>query len=743
MRAWMTSTWVLLLALSAPACGPGAAVDAGGAAEGDRIERTIVTLRDGRPEVRTEVVTRAQVQAEMDARAGWGAGAEDGLGTAASAIGVDGSCAGSSLWLFDGPAGGAYSHELCLAGTGTLPMNVWQHPVVSFWPGIDPGMLSHPTASCTTVQCPAQDFPAWGPWANTWPGFSLSDLVSLYALPQFPRTWDGVHQFVVADDLMSQQQVEALVTGTGGASGIPVDFVWSADTWSVLGSWQAPAPAVPPVAGHYAPMSSLATYGYVRCVEDADCGLPGYKCQTFPQSLVSWVVGEYIDGDGNPEAVCQDQGIAQHKTCKGPTGATDCAITIAAGVTTMVPGTCTVPPGMQNGTCSLDGTQLQAIEYAYWHDKHPGWLLYTSQVDDYTHVAWVEGATPFDISNPAVANELLGRIQHWPWLSSFGALSLDTVVLANYYGAHYTCTAPNGGGACTSWSVPSVYTSGGQQLSLNGNENFNLGYCSGWGGYCDLAWTTMVTQWLGRVRDEMHKIGLNLVINIGYGYASSYMGSSYYAFIPPTDGTLQQVFGIVDGVFDERGFTNGQQRSACSWATWRYNGLANCGYGPPRSDWSDYASYMSQVQALGKPYFSKNDYPGLGNASSMSDPSIQWVLASHLMARGTSSTFAAESLFMGDDGSSSDYAYMDPSQPNTFLYQGLGPASLPIGHPCQAQQSPSPNLFTREYSGGLVVVNADSSAPYTVDLPWSSQPVTLQPENGGVYLAPSTTYYCP
>jgi hypothetical protein len=92
------------------------------------IERTIVTLlADGSERVSTQQIRAADHQAELAAHAQFVAGtASRGTGegqTTQSLASVDGSCAGSSMWIFDADNNaigtGLFSHEICFFKSST------------------------------------------------------------------------------------------------------------------------------------------------------------------------------------------------------------------------------------------------------------------------------------------------------------------------------------------------------------------------------------------------------------------------------------------------------------------------------------------------------------------------------------------------------------------------------------------------------------------------------------------------
>jgi hypothetical protein len=114
---------------------------------------SVHTNADGTTDVTYSTITLEQELAENAARAKQFEVNADGLGTAAEAIMVDGTCASQSLWVFDQTDGGG--NRLCLDGPGAADLasfcrlrfrNVcffdWSMAVRSYWPGTEDGFFS-------------------------------------------------------------------------------------------------------------------------------------------------------------------------------------------------------------------------------------------------------------------------------------------------------------------------------------------------------------------------------------------------------------------------------------------------------------------------------------------------------------------------------------------------------------------------------------------------------------------------
>ncbi|MHB1845210.1 MAG: putative glycoside hydrolase [Deltaproteobacteria bacterium] len=215
----------------------------------------------------------------------------------------------------------------------------------------------------------------------------------------------------------------------------------------------------------------------------------------------------------------------------------------------------------------------------------------------------------------------------------------------------------------------------------------------------DPAYVTAVLGWLSAFRAKLHALSppLALIPN--------------FSFDDPTDPNVQTALGSIDGVVDEQGFTNwGSGASRLTGATWTH-----------------WVAFIEQVQALGMPYYSINQ------AGTVDQATLQWVLASYLMAKEHS-----ESIFVS-------------------TVQGYGTAlwypefAAPIGHPCAPYRT-GQGYALRSYSGGIALVNPAATGTVSVPLPAGetfddlygnqvSSPVSL-PASSGMILVVSGAPRC-
>lgn len=576
--------------------------------------------------------------------------------------------------------------------------------------------------------------------------------------PAFARSWDGVHQFAQGDGNIGMPNpttgVPCAIADLSRPGAATLDFVWGGDNYANCWAGDAscwsgeqdpcsklPLPANPqhPIVGHYVPFFGIRMLdGYARCFDDSDCdsvfpekaandaGMVNreYLCQPLPDKRVDTFqarltdrINVYTDAAGNREKVCVKRG--------------------------------------PDPTPALTAEQAKAVEFRYWRRAHPSWLLYSSKRDTKDGVSWFGGGPPLDVSNPAVAKEVLGRmdfgrIKGWAHLRDYyGAISLDSVFLTNQGQVQYRCMTRGtaGRGPCI-WASP--YSG-----RVNGDNRYRPRKCAAGapekcanGGYCDLAWTKIVLNWVKQVRDKAHSMGLNLVINVGYGGHES---ECPYTYIPATDLKLLELFDKVDGVLDEGGFTagygRGEDQGGC-YALWSYDGRYTCGANAAfQKRWSNFSGYLRAVQSRGKPYFSKNMAPGPLPDPDHPDPdphldaqAIQWALASFLLSRDTSPSHALQAIFM--EQNNYDIGY-DPY--GALLSKALNPTT--IGYPCPELEpvphSPQPNVFTRQFSGGFVIVNANQpggpaatiSLPMRDNVKWpAATPKSLAAESGAIIL---------
>ena len=212
------------------------------------------------------------------------------------------------------------------------------------------------------------------------------------------------------------------------------------------------------------------------------------------------------------------------------------------------------------------------------------------------------------------------------------------------------------------------------------------------GQYDDPQWSADVITWLTRMQQALHRLRhpLALIPNLGIDDLS------------PSDPLMQQVLSHIDGMEDEEGFT-------------RYgDGYLTGGA------WLQRIQLIESVQEQHKPYYIINQFPSVDHAE------IQWALASYLMGKEHSAAlFISTSQGYGVDLRYDEY-------------------NLQIGSP-KGPMYQTQNVYMRDYSHGLSIVNPSAADSYTVTLKADShyrdvsgnpvgQTITMPPHSGMVLL---------
>lgn len=693
------------------------------------------------------------------------------LATRTTSAPTVGECTSASVRLYDTLVGQPVNNVVCFSGVGTADLSScprgsggsWAGAVRSFVAGSGPGLLAH--SVCTTVACPSQSFSPGLPaqQTNTDAAGQTADQLVLYALKPPIDTWESiplVHHFAVSDVGLGNPGCDPSCS-TVLAKAPSRDFIWSGDLHTP--SWNVGNPDM--IVGHYVPFNGFDSGELSRCLPGTtnDCNaVSGWECVPVPQDasghadpqnrrLQYWAGESVCVLLGAPGLACASNADCGPKPCVcnyasdgaghclpdpsrpgaalgfctgGCTSSADCgagACSCIAGPDATGTGCAPNPdPTHAPGICLMTVQNTQKAEFDFWRATHPDWILYRSgdksphyprdptiapDPDDVTAVAWYGGAQiPVDFTSEVVVEEMLRRIRLWEsfdgpgYTAAYSALSADVVFPANYFGA---VGAFRGG----------IWTP-----LFSGNQKFDPAdrACVRARGYCDSAWRDAVLTWLRRLADEMHRDGLRLVVNLGYS------GSiSPYKPIAPRDPTLQAIYHIVDGVFDEGGFSRGGHGRqapppADSCDSYSYDGRYTCtaiGWSNLRLslfgnfDASAPLGYLQSVQALGKPYYNKTSFPLLAGTNDLDPAQIEWALASNRLAEDHYLSIYVNPNYGGggDNGATEDYPQL----------------SVPIGHPCARNRRAGQTTYFRKFSHGFVVVNAgpNTAKAVTVRLP--------------------------
>lgn len=219
----------------------------------------------------------------------------------------------------------------------------------------------------------------------------------------------------------------------------------------------------------------------------------------------------------------------------------------------------------------------------------------------------------------------------------------------------------------------------------------------------DPAYKSAVVGWAQRFRASLHGLPVPraLVANSSLDVSNS-------------DEEIARLSAQLDGVLDEQGFTGfGGGRIFASGESWFHK-----------------VRSMIAIQNQGVSLFSAN------YVSTLPPPpeDVEWILGSFLMARGHAA-----------------YILINRSYPGNALWPHLPQYDEDVGHPC-APMRLYQNVYVRDYSKGMSVVNPSSSDTFTVTLPpeilrdvygrpIEGNELTLPPATGKVLLSQSSR--CP
>jgi hypothetical protein len=161
----------------------------------------------------------------------------------------------------------------------------------------------------------------------------------------------------------------------------------------------------------------------------------------------------------------------------------------------------------------------------------------------------------------------------------------------------------------------------------------------------------------------------------------------------------QKLIQNVDGVVDEQVFM--------------LNGL---GYPKTDAEWQKKMAFLEQLQKARKSYYGIYQIEVAGDPKApLKDENIQWALAYYLMGKGHGSALYLSRLYSSPTELVQDYG-------SALWYPEF---DAKIGHPCGAMRS-SQNVYMRDYSNGLSLVNPSPDQTYTVALEANASFVNLK-----------------
>jgi hypothetical protein len=325
-----------------------------------------------------------------------------------------------------------------------------------------------------------------------------------------------------------------------------------------------------------------------------------------------------------------------------------------------------------NRDTGVFGNQEQLQSLSYWKAVHPDWILYKCDRKTPAYEINDNNVTPFDMTNNDFINWQVQTYAIPASENGYDAIAADNLNLDNAFGA------------C------GFYRNGQWVQRYTGQDN-------------DPQWEKDMLYWVTQMQAKLHALPhpLALVPNLGVYSSNSTVNLA-------NDPTLQQIIDHVDGVLDERGFTN-----------------YGSGY-LTGNDWANMVQFIQQVQQKNKPYYILDEFP----EQPVSQSDTEWAVASYLMAKGHLS-----GLFYS--GQQQYGSYLNHPELNA-------PIGMPISNMFQDQ-----GIYWRLYSNGVVLANPNASQSFTVNLDTinvdaigdtdlsgkaAGQTVTMAPHSGLVLL---------
>ncbi len=300
----------------------------------------------------------------------------------------------------------------------------------------------------------------------------------------------------------------------------------------------------------------------------------------------------------------------------------------------------------------------EAHDITWWQANHPDWVEYKC---DKTTVAYEFGETttvPLDITNP---NEVAYMEHTYVDAGLQGTLldhpgeKYDGIAFDN---PAFQNAGDGTGQRCGHWDAShTVWT---QQF--NGTSN-------------DPAYRQAIITWTKNMQSYMHSHYPNNPMSENFSFDFSF----------PTDSNTLLSYIDIDN--DEQGFTNGNNASASNPKSWYYTD----------SQWVQKMQALQTFMSNGpKGWYPNNQEPV--SFANLTNDQVQWALANYLLIKNNTS-------------------YLSISGYQEYGYLLIRPEyAAPIGSPTNAYYALQ-NVYMRDFTGGLVIVNPSSSTQYTVSLP--------------------------
>src|SRR6266571_1871361 len=331
----------------------------------------------------------------------------------------------------------------------------------------------------------------------------------------------------------------------------------------------------------------------------------------------------------------------------------------------------------------------EAHDLTWWKANHPDWVEYKC---DKTTVAYEfgEANVPLDITNP----DEVAYMQH---------TYVDAAVqgtLLHYPGVKFEGIAfdnPNfqNAGNWTGQRCGHYDPAGNWVQQFNGTGN-------------DPAYRQAIITWTKNMQAYMHSHYPNNPMSENFSFDFSF----------PTDSNTLLSYIDIDN--DEQGFTNGNTASQPDPNSWYYTD----------SQWRQKMQALQTFMNLGPRGWYPNNQEPVPFAN-LTKAQVQWALANYLLIKNNAS-------------------YLNISGYQEYGYLQIRPEyAAPIGSPTTSYYS-SQNVYMRDFTNGLVMVNPSSTTQYSVSLPSGkykdlygntiSGSYTLPVHSGVVLLLSSSTF---
>src|SRR5258708_12020224 len=231
---------------------------------------------------------------------------------------------------------------------------------------------------------------------------------------------------------------------------------------------------------------------------------------------------------------------------------------------------------------------------------------------------------------------------------------------------------------------------------------------------------TWVQQFNGTANDSAYRQSvltwaqtMHSFIRTHFPNATMAVNFSYNPKFSPDSNALSN---YVDFYIDEQGFTNGNSASLANPASWYYTDAT----------WLGKMNWVQNALKLKRGFFSVNQEPV--PFAKVTDNQIQWVLANYLLVKNNAS-----------------FVYICGEQEYGHLFIRAEYAAQ-IGYPLNAMYKIQ-NVYMRNFTNGIVIVNPSSANTYSVQLSgsvykdlygkYAGSQITIPAHSGLILIHPS------